>query len=149
MEKHSYQQYQLTLHSDDLIADDLLELAHRMGLSFDDEDYDNYWLHRDHDYAYLIRNPEKDPNVFLIVLLRKEWEFDQLVIRCRRIDGEKVKDFIRRLYQNGLASGQYAKGHMEPDSSNILNSDKRDWVPDLVKRFNLDLGDITRTENCD
>jgi hypothetical protein len=137
MKKITYIQYQFVLPSDDVDSDFVAELADSVGLALNAEDFDDHWFDRSKNHHYLIREHKKDHNVFILIIIREEWEFDNLIMRFKKTDEERVKDVTNHLWNTGSIK-KYASGQQSPDFTNTLHDPECDWVPKLTKQFHLD-----------
>jgi len=72
------------------------------------------------------------------VVLRSEGEFDQLVVRCKSEDAEKVKDLIRNICDEEF----YRSAYIDIDFTDRIHDSQNNWIPRLIKEYNLDLNDI-------
>ncbi|MBN2910565.1 hypothetical protein JQC72_13745 [Polycladomyces sp. WAk] len=138
MSEPNYRQYQFNLPSCDLDEDFLGDLAKELGLPFDPDDFYDRWLQRDQNHAWLIRDKEKDPNTFILIVFYKDFEFDDLVIRFRDEYTEIVENIIRKMWEKGDISS-YPSGINGPRFNNVIDQSEKDWVPRVTKKFGLDI----------
>jgi hypothetical protein len=137
VDSKKYVQFQFTLPSLDLNPDFVEELANVLGLHYDEEDFEEKWFNGDETSVYVIQDPMKDANAFILVNFNVGGEFDELVLRFRSQHVEKVKGMILELYQSG-----YASVEILPNFMNVLDHPEYNWVPKLIKCYNLNIDEM-------
>ncbi|KPC72486.1 hypothetical protein ADL26_14085 [Thermoactinomyces vulgaris] len=120
----------------DLNPDFLRELANILGLSYDEEDFEEKWFNRDKTDVFVIQDINKDTSTFILVQLLAEGEFDGIVLRFGSEHVEKVKEVFLEAWNSGFIS-DYVTGQQPPVFRNVLHHPERDWVPKFIERYNL------------
>ncbi|MGX9707783.1 hypothetical protein [Laceyella tengchongensis] len=136
MGSKNYVQFQFTLPSLDLNPGFVEELANVLDLPYDEMDFEEKWFNGDETSVCLIQDPIKDTNTFILVNFNVGGEFDELVLRFRSQHEEKVKEMILELWKSG-----YASVEIPPNFMNVLDHPEYNWVPKLIKRYNLKIDD--------
>jgi hypothetical protein len=129
-------QFQFSMQSLDLNPDFLRELANILGLSYDEEDFEEKWFNRDKTDVFVIQDINKDTSTFILVQLLAEGEFDGIVLRFGSEHVEKVKEVFLEAWNSGFIS-DYVTGQQPPVFRNVLHHPERDWVPKFIERYNL------------
>jgi hypothetical protein len=129
-------QFQFSMPSLDLNPDFLRELANILGLSYDEEDFEEKWFNRDKTDVFVIQDINKDTSTFILVQLLAEGEFDGIVLRFGSEHVEKVKEVFLEAWNSGFIS-DYVTGQQPPVFRNVLHHPERDWVPKFIERYNL------------
>ncbi len=136
MGSNDHVQFQFSMPSLDLNPDFLRELANILGLSYDEEDFEEKWFNRDKTDVFVIQDINKDTSTFILVQLLAEGEFDGIVLRFGSEHVEKVKEVFLEAWNSGFIS-DYVTGQQPPVFRNVLHHPERDWVPKFIERYNL------------